>query len=63
MQKVLQTVVIAMATFSECYEESSQVMQIASSLLNGGKYFADYNLRAKQVCMFCSWSLIAETKY
>ncbi|XP_053409256.1 hormone-sensitive lipase-like [Mercenaria mercenaria] len=49
MQKVLQMVVIAMATFSECYEETSQVIQIASSLFNSGKYFADYDLRAKQV--------------
>ncbi|XP_060564756.1 uncharacterized protein LOC132723970, partial [Ruditapes philippinarum] len=49
MQKVLQMVVIAMATFSECYEETSQVIQIASSLFNSGKYLADYDLRAKQV--------------
>jgi len=38
-----------MATFSECYEEKSQVVQLASSLLNSGKYYVDDHLRAKQV--------------
>ncbi|KAL4228425.1 hypothetical protein ACF0H5_011472 [Mactra antiquata] len=49
MQKVLQTVVIAMATYSECYEESSNMIRIASSLLNGSKYMLDNESRAKQV--------------
>ena len=40
---------VVMATFSECYEEPSHVMQIASSLLNSGKYVVDQELRARQV--------------
>ena len=50
IQKALQAVMVLMATFSECYEEPSQVMQIASSLLNSGKYVMDQELRARQVC-------------
>ena len=49
MQKALQAVLVVMATFSECYDEPSQVMQLASSLLNSGKYVLDQELRARQV--------------
>ena len=50
IQKALQAVLVVMATFSECYDEPSQVMQLASSLLNSGKYVIDQELRARQVC-------------
>ena len=49
IQKALKAVNVVMATFSECYEEKSQVVQLASSLLNSGKYYVDDHLRAKQV--------------
>ena len=52
MQKVLHAVIVVMATFSECYDEPSQVMQLASSVLNSGKYVFDQELRARQVRYF-----------
>ncbi|WAR05478.1 LIPS-like protein [Mya arenaria] len=41
IKKALQAVMVVMATFSECYDEPSQVIQVASSLLNSGKYILD----------------------
>ncbi|XP_052805731.1 hormone-sensitive lipase-like [Mya arenaria] len=49
IKKALQAVMVVMATFSECYDEPSQVIQVASSLLNSGKYILDEDVRAKQV--------------
>ena len=62
MQKALQAVIVVMATFSECYDEPSQVMQLASSVLNSGKYVFDQELRARQASSRCSLSLKLQTK-
>ncbi|KAL5019642.1 hypothetical protein ScPMuIL_002534 [Solemya velum] len=49
MQKPLNVVSIAMASFSEGYQETSNMMQLASSLFNSGKYILNPDLRAQQV--------------
>lgn len=40
---------VAMASFSEGYQESSHVLQFASSIMNSGKYMMSPELRAEQV--------------
>ncbi|XP_067674831.1 hormone-sensitive lipase-like [Haliotis asinina] len=49
MQRPLHAVAIAMASFSEGYQENSQVMQLATSLVSSGKYWMNPELRAQQV--------------
>ncbi|XP_005093044.1 hormone-sensitive lipase [Aplysia californica] len=49
MYRPVQALAIAMASYSEGYLESSQMMQVASSVFNSGKYFLDPDLRAQQV--------------
>ncbi|KAH9495219.1 DDB1- and CUL4-associated factor 8 [Bulinus truncatus] len=49
MYKPVQALAIAMASYSEGYLETSQMMQVASSVFNSGKYFLDPELRAQQV--------------
>lgn len=49
MQRPLQVVSVAMASFGDGYQETSGLMQFASSLLNSGKYLLDPELRGKQV--------------
>ncbi|ESO99938.1 hypothetical protein LOTGIDRAFT_113239 [Lottia gigantea] len=49
MQRPLQMVAIAMASFSEGYQETSQFMQLASTVFNSGKYIMNPDLRGKQV--------------
>ncbi|KAK6964166.1 hormone-sensitive lipase [Biomphalaria glabrata] len=49
MYKPVQVLAIAMASYSEGYLETSQMMQVASSVFNSGKYFLDPELRAQQV--------------
>ncbi|KAJ8316188.1 hypothetical protein KUTeg_006202 [Tegillarca granosa] len=47
--KPLNVVMVAMASFSEGYQESSHVLQFASSIMNSGKYMMSPELRAEQV--------------
>ncbi|XP_064613572.1 hormone-sensitive lipase-like [Liolophura sinensis] len=49
MQRPLQVVSVAMASFGDGYQETSGLMQFASSVLNSGKYLLDPELRGKQV--------------
>ncbi|RUS86042.1 hypothetical protein EGW08_006196, partial [Elysia chlorotica] len=49
MQRPVQAIGIVMASLSEGYLESSQVMRVATSVFNSGKYFLDPELRAKQM--------------
>ncbi|KAK6173809.1 hypothetical protein SNE40_017204 [Patella caerulea] len=49
MQRPLQMVAVAMASFSEGYQENSQLMKLATSVFNSGKYFLNPELRGKQV--------------
>lgn len=68
MRKPLLGVVVAMASFSEGYHETSNIMKVACSLLSSGKYILDPELRARQVVhvarnsdiQFCKsfWSLL-----
>lgn len=56
MYKPVQVLAIAMASYSEGYLETSQMMQVASSVFNSGKYFLDPELRAQQVDLVdCVW--------
>lgn len=50
MQRPLQIVAIAMASFSEGYQENSQIMKVATSLFNSPKYLINPEVRAQQVC-------------
>ena len=43
---------VVMAAFSECYEEPSQVMQVASSIINSSKYILGEDVRARQVGLY-----------
>jgi hypothetical protein len=38
-----------MASFAEGYQENSQLMKVATSLFNSGKYIMNPDLRAQQV--------------
>ncbi|GAB1604851.1 hormone-sensitive lipase-like isoform X1 [Argonauta hians] len=68
MRKPLLCVVVALASFSEGYNESSNFMKFAYSVLSTGKYLLDPELRARQVVhvarsadiQFCKsfWSLL-----
>ncbi|KAL8612264.1 hypothetical protein ACOMHN_038176 [Nucella lapillus] len=49
MQRPLNVVAIAMASFAEGYQENSQIMKVATSLFNSGKYIINPDLRAQQV--------------
>ncbi|XP_025100459.1 hormone-sensitive lipase-like isoform X2 [Pomacea canaliculata] len=49
MQRPLQIVAIAMASFSEGYQENSQIMKVATSLFNSPKYLINPEVRAQQV--------------
>ncbi|CAH1797098.1 unnamed protein product [Owenia fusiformis] len=49
MQRPLQVIGVAMASFSESYQESSSFLQFANSFINSGKYLLDPELRAKQI--------------
>ncbi|CAL1531773.1 unnamed protein product, partial [Lymnaea stagnalis] len=49
MHRPMQVLAIAMASYSEGYLETSQMMQVATSVFNSGKYFLDPELRAQQV--------------
>ncbi|KAK7105785.1 hypothetical protein V1264_017119 [Littorina saxatilis] len=49
MQRPLHLLTIAMASFGEGYQESSQIMKVATSLFNSGKYIMNPDLRAQQV--------------
>ncbi|GFR88337.1 hormone-sensitive lipase [Elysia marginata] len=49
MQRPVQAMGIIMASLSEGYLESSQVMRVATSVFNSGKYILDPELRAKQM--------------
>ena len=51
MQRPLNVVAIAMASFAEGYQENSQIMKVATSLFNSGKYIMDPDLRAQQVTL------------
>ncbi|XP_041373869.1 hormone-sensitive lipase-like [Gigantopelta aegis] len=49
MQRPLIVVAIAMASFSEGYQENSQIMKLATSIFSSGKYLFNPELRAQQV--------------
>ncbi|XP_059176328.1 uncharacterized protein LOC131956011 isoform X2 [Physella acuta] len=49
MQRPMHAMAIAMASYSEGYLETSQMMQVATSVFNSGKYILDPELRAQQV--------------
>ncbi|CAI9723045.1 hormone-sensitive lipase isoform X1 [Octopus vulgaris] len=68
MRKPLLCVVVALASFSEGYNETTNFMKFAYSVLSTGKYLLDPELRARQVVhvarsadiQFCKsfWSLL-----
>lgn len=49
MHRPLQTIAVAMASFSETYKEKSQMMQFANSVISSGKYLVNPELRGRQV--------------
>lgn len=49
MIKPLTTVNLVLASFSDGYSSDSSMMKIANSVIGGGKYFLDPELRATQV--------------
>ncbi|BFZ14026.1 hypothetical protein BsWGS_17065 [Bradybaena similaris] len=49
MQRPMQLLAIAMASYSEGYLEPNQMMQVATSVFNSGKYILDPELRAQQM--------------
>ena len=50
MVRLLTTISLVMASYSEGYHENSIVMKLANSVLSGGKYLLDPELRAEKVC-------------
>ena len=50
MVRLLTTISLVMASYSEGYHENSVVMKLANSVLSGGKYLLDPELRAEKVC-------------
>ena len=49
MKKPLKTIVVALASFADGYNHNSTILKIASSVLGGGRYIMNPELRAKQV--------------
>ncbi len=49
MVKPLTTIALAMACYSEGYEQNSTFMKLASSMYGGSKYIINPELRAQQV--------------
>ena len=50
MVRLLTTISLVMASYSEGYHENNVVMKLANSVLSGGKYLLDPELRAEKVC-------------
>ena len=50
MVRPLTTIALVMASYSEGYNQNSVMMKLASSILSGGKYLLDPELRAEKVC-------------
>ena len=61
MQRPLNVVAIAMASFAEGYQENSQIMKVATSLFNSGKYIMNPDLRAQQVRFLINYSFVKDT--
>lgn len=49
MVKPLHGVGVAMASFSDGYQNESHLLQLTTALFNSGKYFLDPDLRAQRV--------------
>ena len=67
MVRPLTTIALVMASYSEGYNQNSVMMKLASSILSGGKYLLDPELRAEKVCdkwlFFDSVLLCCKIKY
>ena len=49
MVRPLTTISLVMASYGEGYGENSMLMKVATSVLGGGKYLLNAELRAEQV--------------
>ncbi|KAI0220041.1 Hormone-sensitive lipase [Lamellibrachia satsuma] len=49
MVRILTTISLVMASYSEGYNQNSVMMKLASSVLSGGKYLLDPELRAEKI--------------